>query len=1065
MMIAIRTMMVSVMLTMLMLAAGYAQETITATGTVKNSQGVPLAGVSVSVIGSKAETQTNAQGLFEIEVASLQDSLEFSSVAHITQTVHLQGGSSVEVVLEDGANDLDEVVVVGYGTQRKGSLTGSVDVITADQLQDRPANNVGDLIKGASPNMNIDMGMRGGEPGSTSTWNIRGVGSISGNSSPLILVDGVEMDVTAIDPETVESISILKDASAAAVYGSRAPFGVILISTKKGSTEDGVKIDYSNNLSVSNPLRLPSFIDSYTWATAYNQANANAGLTPIYSDEQMERIQGYLDGTFEHEYDPDNPIDNIWAGRRNGNANYDWPHVLMGDNAFNQKHNLNVTGGGPRTQYFMSGGYARQNGTYAFGYDYFERYNLMSNISTQATDWLRLSSSLKWAHTATDFPMGETTVGREHTFREMLMFAPMMPMNNINGTIQSPLVRLLQDSGRDKKKNADFLANVSAELEPIKGWKTVLTYNYNIKNTKLSQNPKPVMVELGTGDFGNIGKPQSSFRSGYYEYVYKLLNAVTSYENQIDDHYFKVLLGFEQEENLYTGLNATGTSPVVDDNPSIITSLGGVTALDNMSHWASRGAFGRINYSYQDKYLVEMAARYNGSSRFPKENRFGFFPSASLGYVISQEEFWKPLEAYVNNLKIRASYGSLGNQNVLPNQNAGNDLFYSRIPIYSELNWIINDGRPQYAGVPALISDQITWETVTTMNLGLDMLMLNSKLGVTFDWYNRTTSNMFGKAIELPYVLGATTPVTNNAKLETKGFELILSWNDQLTNGFAYNVKASLGDSRTTILEYINETGRIDTWYEGKPYGEIWGFQSDGLIQTEGEEMPDQSKYHANWGPGDMKYTDLNGDGIVNDGERTLDNHGDLMVIGNTSPRYNIGISAGANWKGVDFSMFWQGVGKRDFLPENSTPLFWGMTNAWAASGLYKNSPALDYWRPADESNALGPNTDAYLPKPYFTAETNKNRQNQTRYLLNAAYLRLKNVQIGYTLPLSWTEGVFSRARIYFSGENLLTISSLPKVFDPETAIASDSREGGYLTSGVIYPMNRTYSFGLNLTL
>ncbi|MGO1650298.1 MAG: TonB-dependent receptor plug domain-containing protein, partial [Sphingobacterium sp.] len=291
MMIAIRTMMVSVMLTMLMLAAGYAQETITATGTVKNSQGVPLAGVSVSVIGSKAETQTNAQGLFEIEVASLQDSLEFSSVAHITQTVHLQGGSSVEVVLEDGANDLDEVVVVGYGTQRKGSLTGSVDVITADQLQDRPANNVGDLIKGASPNMNIDMGMRGGEPGSTSTWNIRGVGSISGNSSPLILVDGVEMDVTAIDPETVESISILKDASAAAVYGSRAPFGVILISTKKGSTEDGVKIDYSNNLSVSNPLRLPSFIDSYTWATAYNQANANAGLTPIYSDEQMERIQ------------------------------------------------------------------------------------------------------------------------------------------------------------------------------------------------------------------------------------------------------------------------------------------------------------------------------------------------------------------------------------------------------------------------------------------------------------------------------------------------------------------------------------------------------------------------------------------------------------------------------------------------------------------------------------------------------------------------------------------------------------------------------------------------------
>ena len=229
--------------------------------------------------------------------------------------------------------------------------------------------------------------------------------------------------------------------------------------------------------------------------------------------------------------------------------------------------------------------------------------------------------------------------------------------------------------------------------------------------------------------------------------------------------------------------------------------------------------------------------------------------------------------------------------------------------------------------------------------------------------------------------------------------------------------------------------------------------------------MADQSKYHANWGPGDMKYADLNGDGIINDGERTLDNHGDLVVLGNTSPRFNIGLMAGANWKGVDFSMFWQGIGKRDFYPETSTPLFWGMTNAWAGSGLYKNSPALDYWRPADESNILGPNTDAYLPKPYFTAETNKNRQTQSRYLLNAAYLRLKNVQVGYTLPQSWTQGVFSRARIYFSGENLLTISSLPKVFDPETAIASDSRHGGYLTSGVIYPMNKTYSFGLNLTL
>lgn len=1056
-MLSIRPFMVFVFLLLFEVTA-IAQVKSTVTGTVLNAQGAPLAGVSVSVIPVGAEMQTDAKGFFKLEAIALSDSLRFSFIGYQPKRIAINGKTDLKVLLQDASTDLDEVVVVGYGTQKKGQLTASIDVISGDQLKDRPANNVADLLKGASPNMNINMGMRGGEPGAASAMNIRGVGSLAG-SSPLVLVDGVEMDLNGVDPETVESISILKDASASAVYGSRAPFGVVLITTKKGSQQDGSKLDYSNNLSLSSPLHLPSFIDSYTWATAFNQANANAGLTAVYSDEQMNRIKGYLDGSFPYEYDPEKPIDNIWAGRRNGNANNDWPHILMGNNAFSQKHNMNLSGGNPKTQYFLSSGYTKQNGTYAFGYDYFKRYNLMSNVSTRVTDWLKFNSSLKWSTTATDFPMGETTVGREHTFREMLMFAPMMPFHNINGTVQSPLVRLLQDSGRDKKKNADFFANIGVELEPVKGWKTNVNYNYNIKNTKMSSNPKPVMVEVGTGALGNIGKPQSSYTAGYYENVYKLFNAVSSYEKQLQDHYFMVMAGYEQEENLYTGLQATGASPVVEDNPSIITSLGGITALDNMSHWATRGGFGRVNYNYQEKYLVEFAARYNGSSRFPKENRFGFFPSASVGYAISKEDFWEPLRGAINNFKIRASYGSLGNQNV------ANDLYYSKIPIYSELKWIINESRPQYAHAPALISDQITWETVTTLNLGADISLLRSRLALTFDWYKRTTDNMLGRATELPFLLGATTPQTNNAKLATKGFEFVAAWNDKLANGIGYNVKLTLGDSKTKILEYFNETGRIDTWYNGKNYGEIWGFETDGIIQTKGEAMHDQSKYHANWGPGDIKYVDKNGDNIINDGKRTLNDHGDLMVIGNSLPRYNYGISAGMNWKGVDFNMFWQGVAKRDYSPEASTPLFWGMTDSWANSGLYKNSPGLDYWRPADETNILGPNTGSYLPKPYFTAETSKNKLPQTRYLLNASYIRLKNVQVGYTFPAHISGKLFSKARVYFSGENLLTFSSLPKVFDPETSIASDSREGGYLTSGVIYPMNRILSFGVNLTL
>ena len=812
-------------------------------------------------------------------------------------------------------------------------------------------------------------------------------------------------------------------------------------------------------MSLASPIKLPPFVDSYTWATAYNQANDNAGLTAVYSDEQMERIKGYLDGTFPYEYDPENPINNIWAGRRNGNANNDWPHLLMADNSFSQKHNVQASGGSEKTQFYVAGGYTEQNGMYRYGNDHYKRYNLLSNLSTQVTDWLKFNTNLKYANGETNFPMGETTVGREHTFREMLMFAPMMPHYNINGTVQSPLRRLLEGSGRDINKANDFVMTLGGELEPIKGWKTNVSYNYNVKNNRVEQNPRPIDVELGDGSIGNIGKPASTYTSAYYKNEYKLFNATTAYETMIEDHYLKAMIGFEQEEELYSNLGATVTDLISDDIPSISTGLGETTVNDAISHWATRGVFGRLNYNYNEKYLLEFSARYNGSSRFPKESRWGFFPSASVGYNISKEDFWKDFAPSINDLKIRASYGSLGNQNV------SNYLYISSMSVGSELGWILDGERPPYSVVPGLISDNITWETITTLNLGLDANLLNNRLGINFDWYNRVTSDMIGPAMVLPYPLGASAPRTNNAELSTKGFELVVSWNDAISTDFSYHAKVALGDSRTKILNYQDDKQNIFSWYSGKEHGEIWGLETDGIIQTEGEAMPDQSKYHANWGPGDIKYADLNGDGIIDDGSRTLDDHGDLKVIGNTTARYNIGITGGFKWKSLDFSMFWQGILKRDYYPDLGSPLFWGMTTAWGASGLYHDSPALDYWRPADETNILGPNTDSYLPKPYFTAETNKNRQTQSKYMLDGSYIRLKNLQIGYNLSAKILGKLPLRnARIYVSGENLLTLSSLPKIFDPETSIASDDSFGGYLTNGVIYPMNRVISLGVNIT-
>lgn len=1031
-------------------------EEVNITGRVVDVEGQPIPGVTVSVQGTTTGTATDLDGAYQLTVPE-GAVLVFSFIGYETQNIGIGDRNVIDVILSEDMASLDEVVVVGYGTQKKMTLTGSVDAISGDELQNRPAVNMGDLMKGASPNLNITMGMRGGEPGSTSSWNIRGLGSINANASPLILVDGVEVNINNVDPESVESVSVLKDASASAIYGSRAPFGVVLITTKKGQ-QGRVTVEYNNNLSMNTPIGVPSFVDAYTWATAYNQANANAGLTPVYSDEQMDRISGYMNGTFPYEYDPENPIDNIWAGRRNGNATYDWPQILIGNTSFNQKHHINLSGGTERTNYYLSGGFVDQNGVYKYGNDNYRRFNFLSNINSQVTEWLNVKTGIKYAKGLADYPVGQTTVGREHMMGEVITFAPMMPMYNINGTVQSPLLRWQQDSGRDKFETNDFFVNLGADLEPVTGWVTSFSYNHNLINSRRLIHPKPVLVELGTGEFGNVGKPESSFESSYDQTNYTLINVVSSYEKSIADHYMNVLMGYEQEDRHFTSMSATATGLITDEVPSISTALGEKSVRDGMNHWATQGVFGRVNYNYKEKYLFEASARYNGSSRFSPDNRWGFFPSASAGYFISNEDFWAPIETVVNSFKIRGSYGSLGNQNV------GLYSYLTTIGVGAELNWIIDGQRPQFATPPGLISSDLTWETITTTNIGFDAGLLDERLQLTFDWYNRVTTDMLGPTEQLPYQLGVSTPQRNNAELSNKGFEVVLAWRDRISADLSYDLKVSLGDSRAKILSYYNEKEIIDTWYPGKIVGEIWGYTTEGIIQVEGEEIPDQSRFFATWGPGDIKYLDLDGDGKITDGSRTLNDHGDLTVIGNTSPRYNYSISGRVDWKGFDLSMFWQGIGKMNYFPPNSMQLFWGMLNGTGSSGIYKDSPILDYWRSADESNILGPNTDAYFAKPYFSSETNKNRQVQTKYLLNAAYLRLKNLQIGYTLPSHVAEKVsLQRARVYLSGENLITFTGLPGTFDPETTLASDPANDGY-QAGRIYPLSRVVSVGVNVT-
>ena len=1038
------------------------QQGITITGTVSDKEsGDKLPGVNVIIKGKNQGTVTDINGKFTLNVPDSKTVLIFSSVGYVTQEIPVGTKTVLDVSLAPDVTSLEEVVVVGYSTQKKVNITGAVESISTEQIANRPIPKMDEVLRGMAPNLNISLSNRGGEPGASSTWNIRGLGTLSGSNAPLILVDGVQMDINNIDPSNVESVSVLKDASASAIYGSRAPFGVVLITTKKGKKDGSVSIQYNNNFAFGTPIGIGHLESSLVYATALNEAAANTGLPPVYNDEYLARIKGYLDGTFPYEYDPDNPPHNIWAGRRVGNANYDWPHEWVKNFKMDQTHSINVSGGTAKTQYYTSFGYFDQDGFLNYGYDDYRRINFLGNLTSTITKWLKFNVSTKYANTYTDYPHGITTVDRQYMWLSLYQWSPLTPKYNINGSIGNPWIRSQQSSGRIKTKINDLLLTGGAEIEPVKGWKTNVTYTYNIVADYMESNPKPVWVELGTGGYGNVGKPNATYSSMFSYSPYSLFNAVTSYEKSFTNNYFKILIGYEQENQFYSRLDGHGGILITEEVPSISTSLGTKTVDDTKWDWATQGIFGRLNYNYKEKYLVEFSARYNGSSRFAPDSRWGFFPSGSVGYQISRENFWSSIEPYVNTFKLRASYGSLGNQNV------ANYLYIPSIPVYSETPWIIGNSRPAYATTPGLISDDLTWETITTTNIGLDAGFLRNRLQMSFDWFKRTTSEMFGPAETLPYTLGTTAPKANNAEIETRGFELVLKWKDRVSSDFSYDAQIGLGDAHSTILKYINENGFINTWYEGKAVGEIWGFITDGIFQTQEEaDAIDQSAIYPSWGPGDMGYKDLNGDGKITTGNQTLNDHGDLTVIGNTTPRYNITITGGLNWKNFDFSMQWFGVMKRDYLPAPYNPTFNGLNNSWLASNFIKESKTLDYWRPENEENMFGPNVDAYFAKPYLSMETYKNRKNQSRYVLNAGFLRLRFLQLGYTVPQHLSEKVFLKnARIFISGENLLTIKSLPKSIDPESSLHPVKQSwGGYADWGGFYPMARSFSIGVNLT-
>lgn len=1012
-------------------------------GIVKDATGEPVIGASVVVKGTTNGTITGLDGDFSLGGVRKGDILVVSFVGYQNQEVKWNG-QPLSVLLQEDTKTLEEVVVVGYGTQKKANLTGAVAAVNGDVLENRPITNIGQGLQGVVPNLNVTMSS-GGAPGAGSNFNIRGTTSLNGGG-PLVLVDNVQMDANLVNPDDVESISVLKDAASAAIYGARAAYGVILITTKKGKSGKPT-VSVSATGYWQNPAKSMHNVNSVDFLKMKDLANEG---NPYYHELIYKYTEDYFYGRY------DSPV--FFAPEMGGDATYkyqycgntDWWKELY-KTSFSQIYNANISGGNEKTTYYISVGMNDQGGILKAGDDKYNKYNANINVSTQVTKWLNVSGKITHTYTDEQHPTGGTTAMNSTAYSGISAYSgmlksdlsPLMPVKHPDGnyagqgSYTNP-VALQAQGGNAYYKQNDLWMTGAIKITPIKGLVINADYTWNFYGKSTTEHVKnfyDYTAVPGTENYYPWTNPNSVTLTNSDDY-YNAFNAFAEYSLTLkDDHNFKVMVGYNQEKK-HTKYHYTGRTNLIDaNNPALNQATGDMRMGASESQWAVNGVFARINYDYKGRYLLELNGRYDGSSKFIKGDRYAFFPSVSAAWRISEEKFWEPLKGWWDNLKIRGSFGSLGNQAV-----DGNFPYLATYGTNTSYGALLGGSRPVAITAPGLVSSSFTWETVHQMDFGFDATFFNNRLDASFDWYRRDTKDMLTTGQPLPAVLGASVPRENAADLKTIGWELSLGWNDRLENGFSYHLKGVLSDYQATITKFSNPTGLISSYYVGRKLNEIWGYVSNGLFQTDEEAAAhvDQSYlYGGTWKAGDVKYEDLNNDGKINIGSNTLSDPGDRKIIGNSTPRYSYGITAGFEYKGFDFEMFWQGVGKRDYMCGGSA--FWGFTSEWDTP----LTTALDYWTPD--------NSSAYFPRPSW--RNGGNRQTSTRYLQDASYIRLKNITLGYSIPSSvLSKFKIQRLRVFIQGENLLTFTPLIDSFDPETL------------SNMTYPINKKYSVGLNLT-
>ncbi|UGU15083.1 SusC/RagA family TonB-linked outer membrane protein [Sinomicrobium kalidii] len=1041
-------------------------------GTVTDESGIPVPGASVTIKGTSVGTATDFDGNFSIRAAEGEDILVVSYIGY--KTTEVTARQNIQIRLQEDVTGLEEVVVVGYGSQRKESLTGAVNTVNTENVTQRPVANLSSGMQGLSPGLNI--GKNSGRPGDEVKINIRGFTSINGGA-PLVLIDGIEGDIRKLNPDDVASISVLKDAGASAVYGARGAFGVILVTTKKARA--GVmNVSFNSNVAwsstttrtdfLTDPYRVAKLVDdSFRLATG----NSYTG----YTEADYEELRKVAE---------DPSLARTIVDMRNGKEQYvhyghtDWWNTFFRKSMPSQTYNLSVSGGSEKIKALFSFRNYETVGILKVQDDPYRTYNLRGKFDIDITDWFTLSNNIQF-NNSHEVIHGGSQYGWREPWGSLIWVHALPSYNptNPDGTAlwrtelnnytvgDGVYASMLYGKARQITDEDELTNTITANVKPLPQMNVHLSYALRRNNFNRSERSVKVPYSIFPGEIGTFGEDKLTEYAN--KATYNVINAYTDYTHSFGEHTLKAMIGYNQEFYRMKRIWASRQDNISDDLNSLGLGTKNPDAGGDGYEWALRGYFYRLNYNFRDKYLLELNGRYDGSSRFPEDDRWGFFPSVSAGWVISKEPFFKGAENTVNLLKLRASYGSLGNQNV-PNY-----LYIPTLPKNTDNNYAIDGSRLEYISSPNLSPSDITWEEVNTLNLGTDFALFNNHLSGSFDWFQRNTLGMLTKGKTLPAVLGTGSPQENAADLRTRGFEVSLTYSDAFTLGnkpLRFSVTGNVSNTVTTITRFDNPNNSLLDYYEGMEIGEIWGYHSEGLFQSEEEiaQHADQSYVssliYSTGGlqPGDVKYRDVNGDGVVNEGENTLNDPGDRSIIGNTTPRFPYAFTVNADWNGFDLSVFFQGVAKQDWYPHTDSRSFWAMYNRPYDSFIRKDL-ANNMWTPE--------NTDGFYPRLVGYTALGNNRQlgvANDRYLQDVSYLRLKNLTVGYTLPENLIAKLpLKNVRFYFSGENLFTFSGLTEYIDPEATSSdldfNDSSTADERARAQTYPFLKTYSLGLSL--